>query len=220
MGDFSAELCGGTHVDNTAKIGMFKIISEASVAAGTRRITAVTGLGAYAHMNRSEALISSAMKALKAGTANDIIGKINALSDDLKATKKELESASAKLASAKAEAMLSSAVSVGEIRVASMKTELPVAAVRSLGDDLKSRYADMVAVVSSLVDGKLTLACVCGKDALAKGIKAPLVLKELSTIVGGGGGGRPDSATAGAKKPEKLDEALSVLPSVVEKLMK
>ncbi len=219
MGDFSAELCGGTHVDNTAKIGMFKITSEASVAAGTRRITAVTGLGAYAYMNRNEALIASAMKALKAGTPNDIVGKINTLSDELKATKKELESASAKLASAKAEAMISSAVTVGGIRVASMKTELPVAAVRSLGDDIKSRYADMIAVVSSLVDGKLTLVCVCGKEVLAKGIKAPAVLKELSAIVGGGGGGRPDSATAGAKKPEKLDEALSELPSMIEKLI-
>ena len=219
MGDFSAELCGGTHVDNTAKIGMFKIISEASVAAGTRRITAVTGLGAYAYMNRNEALISSAMKALKAGTPGDIVGKINTLSDDLKATKKELESASAKLASAKAEAMISSAVTVGGMRVASMKTELPVAAVRSLGDDLKSRYADMIAVVSSLVDGKLTLVCVCGKDVVAKGIKAPAVLMELSAIVGGGGGGRPDSATAGAKKPEKLDEALQALPSMIEKMI-
>ena len=219
MGDFSAELCGGTHVDNTAKIGMFKITSEASVAAGTRRITAVTGLGAYAYMTRNEALINSAMKALKAGTPADIIGKINTLSDDLKATKKELESASAKLASAKAEAMIASAVTVGGIRVASMKTELPVAAVRSLGDDIKSRYADMIAVVSSLVDGKLTLVCVCGKEVLAKGIKAPAVLKELSAIVGGGGGGRPDSATAGAKKPEKLDEALTALPSMIEKLI-
>ena len=219
MGDFSAELCGGTHVDNTAKIGMFKITSEASVAAGTRRITAVTGLGAYAYMNRNEALINSAMKALKAGTANDIIGKINTLSDDLKATKKELESASAKLASAKADAMVSSAVTVGGIRVASMKTELPVAAVRTLGDDIKSRYADMVAVVSSLVDGKLTLVCVCGKEVLAKGVKAPAVLKALSAIVGGGGGGRPDSATAGAKKPEKLDEALQALPSMIEKMI-
>ncbi|MBQ2989468.1 MAG: alanine--tRNA ligase [Clostridia bacterium] len=219
MGDFSAELCGGTHVDNTAKIGMFKIISEASVAAGTRRITAVTGLGAYAYMNRNEALIASAMKALKAGTPGDIVGKINTLSDDLKAIKKELESASAKLASAKADAMISSAVTVGGIRVASMKTELPVAAVRSLGDDLKSRYADMIAVVSSLVDGKLTLVCVCGKDVVAKGVKAPAVLKALSAIVGGGGGGRPDSATAGAKKPEKLDEALQALPSMIEKLL-
>ena len=219
MGDFSAELCGGTHVDNTAKIGMFKITSEASVAAGTRRITAVTGLGAYSYMKNNDALIASAMKALKAGTSADITAKINAMSDDLKATKKELEAASAKLASAKAEAMISSAANVGGIRVATMATELPVAAVRSLGDDLKSRYADMIAVVSSLVDGKLTLACVCGKDVLAKGIKAPAVLKELCVIVGGGGGGRPDSATAGAKNPEKLDEAFAALPSIIEKFL-
>jgi alanyl-tRNA synthetase len=198
---------------------MFKIVSEASVAAGTRRITAVTGLGVYNYMKNNDAIIASAMKALKSGTSADITAKITAMSDDLKATKKELEAASAKLASAKAEAMISSAAVVNGIRVASMKTELPVAAVRSLGDDIKSRYADMIAVMSSLVDGKLTLACVCGKEALAKGIKAPVVLKELCAIVGGGGGGRPDSATAGAKKPEMLDEAFAALPAIIEKLL-
>ncbi len=219
MGAFSAELCGGTHVDNTAKVGLFKITSESSVAAGTRRITAVTGLNAYDYLNRREALVSSAMRLVKAGTPDDVPARITALSDDLKACKKELEAASAKLASAKAEAMISSAVNVDGIRVATMATELPVAAVRSLGDDLKARYSDMLAVVSSLVDGKLTLACVCGKDVLAKGIKAPAVLKELSKIVGGGGGGRPDSATAGAKEPEKLGEAFAALPEIVKTLL-
>ena len=115
--------------------------------------------------------------------------------------------------------MISSAVNVEGVRVATMETELPVAAVRTLGDDIKSKYADMIAVVSSLVDGKLTLACGCGKHVLAKGIKAPVVLKELCTIVGGGGGGRPDSATAGAKNPEKLSEAFAALPSIIEKLL-
>ncbi len=219
MGDFSAELCGGTHVDNTAKVGLFKITSESSVAAGTRRITAVTGLGAYEYLRSRDALIASAMKLTKAGTPDDVPARITALSDDLKACKKELESASAKLASAKAEAMISSAVNVDGIRVATMATELPVAAVRTLGDDLKAKYADMLAVVSSLVDGKLTLACVCGKDVLAKGIKAPVVLKELSKIVGGGGGGRPDSATAGAKEPAKLGEAFAALPEIVKNLL-
>ncbi|MBQ9748295.1 MAG: alanine--tRNA ligase [Clostridia bacterium] len=219
MGDFSAELCGGTHVDNTAKVGLFKIVSESSVAAGTRRITAITGLNAYAYLGRREALIASAMRLTKAGTPDDIPAKITSLSDDLKACKRELESASAKLASAKAEAMISSAVNVDGVRVATMATELPVAAVRSLGDDIKSKYADMIAVVSSLVDGKLTLACVCGKDVLARGIKAPAVLKELSKIVGGGGGGRPDSATAGAKKPEMLSEAFSALPGIVKAML-
>ncbi len=219
MGDFSAELCGGTHVDNTAKVGLFKITSESSVAAGTRRITAVTGLNAYDYLNRREALVTSAMRLVKAGTPDDVPARITALSDDLKACKKELEAASAKLASAKAEAMISSAVNVDGIRVATMATELPVAAVRTLGDDIKSKYADMLAVVSSLVDGKLTLACVCGKDVLAKGIKAPAVLKELAKIVGGGGGGRPDSATAGAKNPEKLGEAFAALPEIVKNLL-
>jgi alanyl-tRNA synthetase len=219
MGDFSAELCGGTHVDNTAKVGLFKITSESSVAAGTRRITAVTGLNAYEYLGRREALIASAMKLTKAGTPDDVPARITALSDDLKACKRELEAASAKLASAKAEAMISSAVNVEGIRVATMETELPVSAVRTLGDDIKSKYADMIAVVSSLVDGKLTLACVCGKDVLAKGIKAPVVLKELAKIVGGGGGGRPDSATAGAKDPEKLGEAFAALPEIVKNLL-
>ncbi len=219
MGDFSAELCGGTHIDNTAKVGLFKITSESSVAAGTRRITAVTGLNAYEYLGRREALIASAMKLTKAGTPDDVPARITALSDDLKACKRELESASAKLASAKAEAMISSAVNVDGIRVATMETELPVAAVRTLGDDIKSKYADMIAVVSSLVDGKLTLACVCGKDVLAKGIKAPAVLKEVAKIVGGGGGGRPDSATAGAKNPEKLSEAFAALPEIVKSLL-
>ncbi len=219
MGDFSAELCGGTHVDNTAKVGLFKIVSESSVAAGTRRITAITGLNAYAYLGRREALIASAMRLTKAGTPDDVPAKITALSEDLKACKRELESASAKLASAKAEAMISSAVNVDGVRVATMATELPVAAVRTLGDDIKSRYADMIAVVSSLVDGKLTLACVCGKDVLARGVKAPAVLKELSKIVGGGGGGRPDSATAGAKKPEMLSEAFAALPEIVKNML-
>ena len=159
------------------------------------------------------------MKLTKAGTPDDVPARITALSDDLKACKRELESASAKLASAKAEAMISSAVNVDGVRVATMATELPVAAVRTLGDDIKSKYADMIAVVSSLVDGKLTLACVCGKAVLAKGIKAPAVLKELAKIVGGGGGGRPDSATAGAKNPEKLGEAFAALPEIVKSLL-
>ncbi len=219
MGDFSAELCGGTHVDNTAKVGLFKITSESSVAAGTRRITAVTGLGAYDYMKNRDALIANAMKLTKAGTPDDVPARITALSDDLKACKKELEAASAKLASVKAEAMVASAVEVGGVRVAKMETELPVSAIRTLGDDIKARYSDMVAVISSLVDGKLTLACVVGKDALAKGIKAPAVLKELSAFVGGGGGGRPDSATAGAKEPEKLPEAFAALPEIVKNLL-
>ena len=220
MGDFSAELCGGTHVDNTAKIGLFKITMESSVAAGTRRITAVSGLGSYRRMIQEEALIFSAMKTLKAGTPADVLIKIAALTDDLKTVRKELDGASAKLASAKAASMLAAAVDVRGIKVASMQTELPVPAARLLGDDLKARYPDMTAVIASDFSGKLTLLCICGKNAVEKGVKAPDVLAGLSEYVGGGGGGRPDSATAGAKNPEKLSEAFAALPEIINRLIK
>ena len=219
MGDFSAELCGGTHVDNTAKIGLFKITMESSVAAGTRRITAVSGFGSYQRMIQEETLISSAMKTLKAGTSADVLIKIAALTDDLKTVRKELEGASAKLASAKAASMLAAAVDVMGIKVASMQTELPVPAARLLGDDLKARYPDMTAVIASDFAGKLTLLCICGKNAVEKGVKAPDVLAGLAEYVGGGGGGRPDSATAGAKNPEKLSEAFSALPEIINRLI-
>ncbi|PWL97668.1 MAG: alanine--tRNA ligase [Clostridiales bacterium] len=220
MGDFSSELCGGTHVSNTAKIGMFKITMENSVAAGVRRITAVTGLNTYELMLQSEAIITSALKALKVGARSDILMRIAALGEEMKAVKKELEAASTRLASAKADTMVADAVKVGGIRTASMQTELPLPVVRFLGDDLKSRYSDLVAVIASRAADKVTLVCVCGKEALAKGIKAPDILSGLAEYVGGSGGGRPDSATAGVKYPERLSEALSALPKVVEALIK
>ncbi len=220
MGDFSSELCGGTHVSNTAKIGMFKITMENSVAAGVRRITAVTGLNTYELMLQSEAIITSALKALKVGARSDILMRIAALGEEMKAVKKELEAASTRLASAKADTMVAGAVKVGGIRTASMQTELPLPVVRFLGDDLKSRYSDLVAVIASRAADKVTLVCVCGKEALAKGIKAPDILSGLAEYVGGSGGGRPDSATAGVKYPERLSEALSALPKVVEALIK
>ena len=220
MGDFSSELCGGTHVSNTAKIGMFKITMENSVAAGVRRITAVTGLNTYELMLQSEAIITSALKALKVGARSDILMRIAALGEEMKAVKKELEAASTRLASAKADTMVAGAVKVGGIRTASMQTELPLPVVRFLGDDLKSRYSDLVAVIASRAADKVTLVCVCGKEALAKGIKAPDILSGLAEYVGGSGGGRPDSATAGVKYPERLSEALSALPKIVEALIK
>ena len=101
-----------------------------------------------------------------------------------------------------------------------MQTELPVPAARLLGDDLKARYPDMTAVIASDFSGKLTLLCICGKNAVEKGVKAPDVLTGLSEYVGGGGGGRPDSATAGAKNPEKLSEAFAALPEIINRLIK
>lgn len=220
IGDFSSELCGGTHVHSTGSIGCVRILSESSVAAGTRRIELVSGMGAYELAKAQGATVKATLSALKISDEDEITSKIASLQNELKQAKKDLEAMSLKAASAGVAEMLSKAESVGAIKVASMQTSLPVDTVRSLSDDIKANHPDTVAVISTDCGGKYSLVCVCGKDALAAGVKAPLVLRELSTFVGGGGGGRPDSAMAGGMKyPEKLGEAFSSLSEIIKKLI-
>lgn len=220
MGDFSSEFCGGAHVTNTGKIGLFKIISESSVAAGTRRIEAVTGFEAYKLLCSKTDIVSKTMAALKASDENDIPSKIANLETELKETKRALEEANVKIAKSNLAKSLENASVCGELNVVSMVSDMPVNTLRTLGDEIKAENDNTVALLCSNSDGKLTLCCVCGKNAVKKGVTAPAVLKKLSAIVGGGGGGKPDSATAGAKNPEKLAEALSVLDGIVSEMQK
>ena len=220
MGDFSSEFCGGAHVTNTGKIGLFKIISESSVAAGTRRIEAVTGFEAYKLLCSKTDIVSKTMAALKASDENDIPSKIANLETELKETKRTLEEANVKIAKSNLAKSLENASVCGELNVVSMVSDMPVNTLRTLGDEIKAENDNTVALLCSNSDGKLTLCCVCGKNAVKKGVTAPAVLKKLSAIVGGGGGGKPDSATAGAKNPEKLTEALSALDGIVSEMQK
>ncbi len=220
MGDFSSEFCGGAHVTNTGKIGLFKIISESSVAAGTRRIEAVTGFEAYKLLCSKTDIVSKTMAALKASDENDIPSKIANLETELKETKRALEEANVKIAKSNLAKSLENASVCGELNVVSMVSDMPVNTLRTLGDEIKAENDNTVALLCSNSDGKLTLCCVCGKNAVKKGVTAPAVLKKLSAIVGGGGGGKPDSATAGAKNPEKLAEALSALDGIVSEMQK
>lgn len=220
MGDFSSEFCGGAHVTNTGKIGLFKIISESSVAAGTRRIEAVTGFEAYKLLCSKTDIVSKTMAALKASDENDVISKITSLETELKETKRALEEANVKIAKSNLIKSLENASVCGELNVVSMVSEMPVNTLRTLGDEIKAENDNTIALLCSDSDGKLTLCCVCGKNAVKKGVTAPAVLKKLSAIVGGGGGGKPDSATAGAKNPEKLAEALSALDGIVSEMQK
>ena len=220
MGDFSSEFCGGAHVTNTGKIGLFKIISESSVAAGTRRIEAVTGFEAYKLLCSKTDIVSKTMAALKASDENDIPSKIANLETELKETKRALEEANVKIAKSNLAKSLENASVCGELNVVSMVSDMPVNTLRTLGDEIKAENDNTVALLCSNSDGKLTLCCVCGKNAVKKGVTAPAVLKKLSAIVGGGGGGKPDSATAGAKNPEKLTEALSALDGIVSEMQK
>lgn len=220
MGDFSSEFCGGAHVTNTGKIGLFKIISESSVAAGTRRIEAVTGFEAYKLLCSKTDIVSKTMAALKASDENDIPSKIANLETELKETKRALEEANVKIAKSNLAKSLENASVCGELNVVSMVSDMPVNTLRTLGDEIKAENDNTVALLCSNSDSKLTLCCVCGKNAVKKGVTAPAVLKKLSAIVGGGGGGKPDSATAGAKNPEKLTEALSALDGIVSEMQK
>ena len=220
FGDFSSELCGGCHVGATGEIGLFRIVSESSVAAGTRRIEIMTGLNAYNDILEKEKLLSDTAAALKVSGAAEIPAKIAANADELKALRKENESLSVKLASGKVTEMLAAAKSADTLRVATLESELPLDALRSLGDEVKANNPDIVAVMCTTAGGKLNIVTVCGKDAVAHGVRAGDVVKKLCSVVGGGGGGKPDSATAGGRFPEKVGEAMASVCDIVKSLTK
>ena len=215
MGEFSTELCGGTHVDNTAKLGLFKITSESSVAAGVRRIEGVTGIGVLALLGEKDKLIKEAAEVLKAPNAEDLVQRAKQLTEELRSVRRELDTAAEKLAASKATSLVESAEKVGNVRLICAKVEMKLDAMRALTDKFKAEYADVVCVLASVNDGKVNFAVSCGKDAVAGGANAGKIVKQISTLCGGGGGGRPDSASAGGKDASKLDEALAQVKTLL-----
>ena len=215
MGDFSTELCGGTHLSNTAEAGLFKIISESSVASGVRRIEGTTGMGVLTLLREKDALISATASELKAGNASDIDKRAAALQTELKAQRAEIDKLNDKLAAAAINEILSGAVTVGKFRLTVGSTHgLSVAAVRGVCDKIKND-PDAVAVISTECDGKYNFIACTGESAVKNGAHAGNILKSLSAIVGGGGGGRPDSATSGVRDGEKIPEALSKVSDIL-----
>ncbi|MBR0450127.1 MAG: alanine--tRNA ligase [Clostridia bacterium] len=209
MGAFSTELCGGTHCNNTGKIGLFKIVSESSVAAGVRRIEAVTGLGVLRLIAEKDELLAEAASELKVQNVSDIVKKATALQNELHNAKKEIDILNSKLASTKLDGILSSAKQVGAVKLISARLDdMQIDAARALADDIKAKYADTVTVLAVLSDGKLNFIAVAGKDAIAAGAHAGKLVGAVASVCGGKGGGRPDSAMAGGKDSDKVDEAL------------
>ena len=209
MGENSVEFCGGTHVDNTAKIGMFKILSESSVAAGVRRIEATTGEGILRLLAEKNALIADTAKELKVQKPADLSKRAAQLQSEISAMKKEIEALNAKIAASKLDSILEGAESVGAVRLVtvdlgSMQTD----AARTLADELKARYDDIVAVLATNTDGKLNFLAVAGKAAVAAGAHAGKLVGAVAAVTGGKGGGRPDNAMAGGKEVAKIAEAL------------
>lgn len=215
----SIELCGGTHLDNTAKAGSFKIIGEASVAAGVRRIEAVTGKAVLSYLNERQHILSEAAAALKT-SPNELPAKIEQTVGELRAMTKKVEKLNGKVASLQMVDLLNVARDVKGVNVIATKLEDASAeTLRTMGDNIKEKAPNMVAVLSAVNDGKVNLLCVCGAEAVKKGAHAGKIIKEVAKMVGGGGGGRPDSATAGGKQPEKLEETLEAVNNIVEALL-
>ncbi len=215
MGDSSIEFCGGTHVSSTGKIGLFKILSESSVAAGIRRVEGTTGYGVLAMMAKKDSLILETAKELKVANTADLAKRAAQLEAELKETKRELESANAKLSSAKLAGIIDSAKQVGAYKLLTARLEMKPDAARTLCDSIKAEHPDMVAVLALVNDGKLNFVACCGADAVKAGAHAGNILRAVSAICGGRGGGRPDSAMSGGSDLSKIDEALASVESML-----
>ena len=219
-GDASTEFCGGTHVASTGELGLFKIVSEASVAAGVRRIVALTGTGVLNYLNECEDTVKFASATFKSAD-NEVKDRITAIVAENKAKDKEIQNLNAEMTKLKSADMFSSVVDVDGLELYTAKVEGTTPdALRSMGDDVKTKGDNVVAVLAGVNGDKANFVAVCGKGAIAKGVKAGDLVKEVAKIANGGGGGRPDSAMAGAKDITKIDEALSKAEEIVKSLIK
>ncbi len=220
-GNTSVELCGGTHVDNTAKIGLFHIVSESSVAAGVRRIEALTGSKVLELIYKNINLISETAAILKSQNPNDIAKRALAVTNELKETKQALEKLESKLAGSKINDIIASAVSVGDIKVAFARLDGTDAnELRKMTDTVKAENDDTVIVLGAANGEKITFCAACGKNAISNGAHAGNLVREIAKICGGNGGGKPDSAMAGGKDASKIDEALNSVCSLVKAQLK
>ena len=216
---FSMEFCGGSHVENTAKIGMFKIVSEGSSGAGVRRIEAVTGHGAVAHVNETEEMVKGLAASLKCRVA-DVPARLEALQAELKAAQKKAEELAGEIAKAQVSDVADKVKVVKGVAVLAQKVNADsMDALRNLGDQMRDKVGGVVVLAAAIGD-KVSILTMATKDAVAKGVHAGNVVKAVAKICGGGGGGRPDMAQAGAKDASKIDEALSAAYGIIEDQIK
>ena len=216
IGDFSTELCGGTHLDATGQIGLFKVTDEGAVASGVRRIEAVTGAPALAHVGREEAALRESAGLLKIPPL-ELPRRLAALLEDQKRLEKQLAQLESKLARSQAQDLVASARQVAGVPVLAARLDgLDPDGLRSVMDTLRDRLPSGVIVLGSAVDGKVSLVAAVSKD-LMKRFPAGRLVQEVAKVVGGGGGGRPDLAQAGGKDPSKLDDALATVAGWVER---
>ena len=216
-GGWSVEFCGGTHVKNTAQIGCFKILSEASVAAGIRRIEATTGYGVLNLLDDRTAELANTAVALKANNMKDVAARAQAVTAELKEANKQLEIAKAKLASSQIDGLFQNAVEVDGVRIVTVYLNGTTPdTLRSMMDKLRDKKPNAVGALIGTDGSKTTLAVGVGKNALARGLKAGALVKQIAAIAGGNGGGKPDFAMAGIRDTSKIDDALNAVEGIVK----
>ena len=220
MGDYSIEFCGGCHLKNTAQAGLFKILSESGVAAGTRRIEAVTGYGVLNYIKTRDGILERTADIIKSSVA-ELDTKAAAVAAEIKETRKNLESVKAKLASGKADAIMAGKKEVKGVSIVSAQTDgLSVADLRTMGDTIKEKLDCGLVVLAGNTDGKITFLAMATPEAVKKGVHAGNVIREITKIAGGSGGGKPDMAQGGGKEANKIDNALAAVDEIVESQVK
>ncbi len=215
MSGYSMELCGGTHLDNTAKVGPFRIESEGSVASGVRRIEAITGKACLEEMELARQRVYNACAILKTKPA-ELAARLEGQVEEIKALKKSIESFKARETAGEADRFLFGARNVGGYHVVTAAVvDADAGKLRQMGDTLRDKDPRVVAVLSTVNDGKITFLAVCGKEAVASGVRAGDLVKLVCTTCGGSGGGKPDSAMGGGKDVSKIDDALAQVDDFV-----
>ena len=221
IGDFSTELCGGTHVKNTAQIGLFKITSESSVAAGVRRIEGVTGIGVLALIKEKQNILDECAKNLKIANTNELTAKTAAIVNEVKGMQSEIESLKSEIAKNQISGLFEKPIEVDGLKVfTGYFGGTSSDALRQMCFMIRDKAANSVVVLCGEQDGKVTIASACGAVSIGSGLKAGLIAKEVAAITGGSGGGKPDFAMAGVKDVTLVDEALAKVPSIVAEMLR
>ncbi len=220
IGDYSLEFCGGTHLGTTSQAGLVKILGENGVAAGVRRIEALTGEGAISYFNEKEKLLNEVAAALKS-SPQDSIRKVDSLNSEIKSAQKEIEQLRNKLVSSSVEDVISNAAVIKGIKIVTARfDQLDMDALRNTGDMLKNKLDSGVIVLATGYGDKVSFVVMATKDAVEKGVHAGNAVRDIAKITGGGGGGRPDMAQAGGKDSSKINEALEAALKVIENQIK
>ena len=218
-GDISTEFCGGTHLDNTAKAGLFKIVSESSVASGVRRIEAVTGFNVLSEYNKAKEVINTAAQTLKVANPSALLQKCESIMTEMSAMHSEIDRLNSVISASQLKELGDSKEVNGIKLISATLSGVTGDNLRKAGDEIKNSNDSFIALLAGTADGKGNFLCICSKEAIDKGANAGKIVKEIAAIAGGKGGGRPDSAMAGIADISKIDEALAALEGIVSAMI-